>query len=139
MYAGCPIVWASKMQSLISLSTTEAEYIALSSSLREVIAIINLMNELTSRKFNFPFPTPTVRCKVFEDNMSCIEIATNHRSRSRTKHLSVRLHHFRSHILNKTITIEHINTKEQSAGMFTKPLGREQFGKLRTKLMRWNL
>ena len=42
-YAGCPILWKSKMQSLIALSTTEAEYIALSTALREVIAIINLL------------------------------------------------------------------------------------------------
>jgi hypothetical protein len=138
MYAGCPIVWASKMQSLISLSTTEAEYIALSSSLREVIAIMNLLNELKSRNFSFHFPTPTVRCRVFEDNMSCIEIATNHRTRPRTKHLSVRLHHFRSHVVNKTIIIEHINSKEQVADMFTKPLARDQFRKLRSKLMQWN-
>jgi hypothetical protein len=139
MYAACPIVWGSKMQSLIALSTTEAEYIALSSSLREVIAIVNLLKELKSRNFDFPFPTPTVKCRVFEDNMSCIEIATNHRTRPRTKHLSVRLHHFRSHILDKTISVEHINTKEQIADMFTKPLGRDQFSKLREKLMRWTL
>ena len=43
MYAGCPIIWRSSMQKLVALSTTEAEYIELSSALREVIAIINLL------------------------------------------------------------------------------------------------
>lgn len=80
MYAGCPIVWASKMQSLVALSTTEAEYIALSTALHEVIAIMNLMQELKGRKFPLPSNAPTVRCRVFEDNHSCIEIATNHRT-----------------------------------------------------------
>ena len=45
-YAGCPILWVSKMQPLTALSTTEAEYIALSLALREVITIMNLLTEL---------------------------------------------------------------------------------------------
>ena len=137
MYAGCPIVWKSSMQSLIALSTTEAEYIALSSALREVIAIKHLMEELRDNGFNLHLPTPTIKCRTFEDNKSCIEIATNHKSRPRTKHLSVRLHHFRSHI-GKTITIEHISTKDQIADIFTKPLPPDQFGKLRNQLMNWS-
>ena len=114
------------MQSLIALSTTEAEYIALSTALREVIAIMNLLNEIKGRGFTVYHPTPRIVCKVFEDNQSCIKIATNHKTRPRTKHLSVRLHHFRSHIVDKSITIEHISTKEQVADMFTKPLPRDQ-------------
>jgi hypothetical protein len=51
MYAGCPIIWASKMQPLIALSTTKAEYIALSTALREVIAVMHLMHELKSKQF----------------------------------------------------------------------------------------
>jgi hypothetical protein len=45
-FAGCPITWASKLHTQIALSTTEAEYIALSQSLREVIPMINLMTEV---------------------------------------------------------------------------------------------
>jgi hypothetical protein len=44
-YAGCPMHWSSKMQTGISLSTTEAEYIALSQAMREVLPIIWLMEE----------------------------------------------------------------------------------------------
>ena len=44
-YAGCPILWKSKVQSGIALSTTEAGYIALSTALREVIAIIRLLED----------------------------------------------------------------------------------------------
>ncbi|CAJ1954060.1 unnamed protein product [Cylindrotheca closterium] len=58
IYAGCPIVWASKLQTLVALSTTEAEYIALSSSLREVIALMNLINELKSLDFKLSVDTP---------------------------------------------------------------------------------
>lgn len=135
MYAGCPIVWASKMQTLIALSTTEAEYIALSSSLREVIGVMNLIKELQSLGFDINGSVPEVKCTVFEDNRSCIEIATNHRTRPRTKHLSIRLHHFRSHVIAKTINIQHISTTEQIADIFTKPLPRDQFLKLRNRFM----
>ena len=138
LYAGCPIIWASKMQSLIALSTTEAEYIALSTALREVIAVMNLLRELKERGFVFNSDIPQIKCKVFEDNKSCIEIATNHRTRPRTKHLSVRLHHFRSHVVAKTICINHISTKEQLGDIFTKPLPRDQFRTLSSKIMGWS-
>ena len=45
-YANCPLVWASKLQSTIALSTTEAEYMALSMATREVIYLMNLLDEL---------------------------------------------------------------------------------------------
>lgn len=136
-YAGCPIMWSSKMQPLIALSTTEAEYIALSSALREVIAIMNLLSELQQRKFIPPMTIANIKCKVFEDNKSCIEIATNHKSRPRTKHLSVRLHHFCSHVASGQVNIAHLSTQQQIADIFTKPLPRDQFEYLRGKLMHW--
>ena len=74
MFAGCPIMWSSKMQPLIALSKTEASYIALSSSLHEVISINNLLSELQSQKFPIPNTAPIVICKVFEDNKSSIDI-----------------------------------------------------------------
>ena len=97
-YARCPILWGSKMQPLVTLSTTKAEYIALSSALRKVIEIMNLLTELRANGFPALHTTPNVVCQVFEDNKSCLEIATNHKSRPRTKHLSVWLHHFRSYV-----------------------------------------
>ena len=139
MFAGCPIVWKSSMQTLTALSTTEAEYIALSTALREVIHIINLLNELRERKFNICSLTPKIKCKVFEDNMSCIEMANHHKTRPRTKHLSVKLHHFRSFVVNEIITIEHVKSSEQIADMFTKPLAEKQFTKLRDRMMNGHL
>ena len=46
MYAGCPITWSSKLQTLTALSTMEAEYVALSSVLRDQIPIMQLMKEI---------------------------------------------------------------------------------------------
>eukprot|EP00957_Ditylum_brightwellii_P058943 4470200-Ditylum_brightwellii.AAC.1 len=67
MYAGCPVLWQSKLKTEIALSTTEAEYITLSSAIREVIPFMYLLQELTNI-FELHMPKPEVHCKVFEDN-----------------------------------------------------------------------
>ena len=64
-YAGCPILWKSKIQSIIALSTTEAEYVALSSALREVIPIIKLLEDLSARGF----PVQRKNSKVHVQNI----------------------------------------------------------------------
>ena len=80
LYAGCPIIWASKMQQLIALRTTEAEYIALSSALHDVIHVMHLLEDLHDQGFKIHHPTPKITCHTFEDNKSCIEIATKHKT-----------------------------------------------------------
>ena len=74
-YDNCPIVWGSKMQSLVALSMTEAKLIALSTALREVIHLQNLLLELCGYNFPIPFTKPQVVCCTFEDNAACIEVA----------------------------------------------------------------
>ena len=137
MYSGCPILWKSSMQKLVALSTAEAEYISLSSALREVITITNLLEEIKGKGFDIHAGTPNVKCKTFKDNKSCIEIATNHKTCPLTKHLSVHMHHFRSHIVQKNIYIEHVYTNEMLADILTKPLPNPQCKKLRDLIMGW--
>ena len=98
---------------------------------------MNLLKELRARNIPVPFTKPKVRCRVFEDNSACIEIAKEPKLRPRTKHLSVRLFHFRQHVERGDISIEHVSTSEQIADIFTKPLPRDQFKKLRKKFMHW--
>ena len=47
MFTGCPIVWVSKLQTKVALSTTEAEYIALSQAMRDLIPLLGLLDELS--------------------------------------------------------------------------------------------
>ena len=54
MFAGVPIFHASHLMQMITLSSTEAEYVGLSESLREAIPLINLVKELKQRGFNMP-------------------------------------------------------------------------------------
>ena len=67
MYACCPITWGSNLQTEIALSTTESEYIALSSEMREVITFLGLMKE-TAGLFGILTRDPVFRCNVWEDN-----------------------------------------------------------------------
>ena len=76
-------------------------------------------------------------CRVFEDNSGAIEMAKNHKYRPRTKHLNVKLHHFRDYIDSGQITVHKIDTAEQLADYLTKPLCIEMFQKLRAKVMGW--
>ena len=136
-YAGCPIVWNSKLQTQVALSTTEAEYIALSQALRETIPIINLVNELKRRKFNVYSTTPKVYCTAFEDNNGALELARVPKMRTRTKHINIVYHHFRQHVKDRIINVHPIDTLDQIADIFTKPLDRKAFIKFRKLLMGW--
>jgi len=79
MYVGCPIVWGSKLQTLCALSSTEVEYYCLSTSLREVIPIMELAKEMKARGLDIGTTIPKVHCKVFKDNSGALEIATVHK------------------------------------------------------------
>ncbi len=92
-YAGCPIGWCSKLQTEIALSTAEAEYIALSQALREVIPLMMLIEEL-SDIFPLHVNKPDFFCKVWEDNQSCIVMTQSDKFTPRTKHIALKYHHF---------------------------------------------
>ena len=134
LYAGCPIIWCSKLQTEIALSTTESEYIALSQSLRDVIPLMNLLSELQD-VFPKRKETPIINVTVFEDNKGCIELVNTPKMRPRTKHIGLKYHHFRQHVADKTVTVQYIDTKDQIADLFTKAMADPQFNALRDRFM----
>ena len=135
-FSGCPILWVSKMQTEIALSTTEAEYIALSQSMRDLIPIRTVLKELAT-VLGLQIDTPMTHSTVFEDNNGALELAIEPKYRPRTKHIAIKYHHFREHVKNKSIKVKKIDTKEQLADIFTKPIEKHQFEYLRNKLMGW--
>ena len=137
MLHGCPISWKSQLQTEITLSSTESEYTGLSHALREAIPIMQTLTELTSMGFPTPVGKPIVKCEVFEDNSGALEIATNHKYRPRTKHLNVKLHHFRDYVTRGEIIISKVTTTEQLADYLTKPVNKEILVPLRQKVMGW--
>jgi hypothetical protein len=90
-YAGCPVLWTSRMQTEIALSSTEAKYVALSQSMREVIPLMELMREAAQIKLPIVPTPPKIHCKLFEDNSGVIKIARVPKMRPRTKHLNINI------------------------------------------------
>ena len=136
-YEGSPLLWKSQLQGEIALSSTESEYIGISYALREVIPVMELLKEMKALKFPIKGTTPAVHCKVFEDNSGAMEMAKTHKYRPRTKHLNVKLHHFRDYVTRGEISIHKIDTKEQLADYLTKPVKQEILEYLRHKVMGW--
>jgi len=128
-YCGCPVTWSSKLQSEIALSTTEAEYIALSMATRQLIPLRRIMSEITNlgpinvtmnkkqpiqaftstlQSSNEPNMEPSI---IYEDNAACIVLAETDQHKPRTKHISIKWHHFRDQIQNGNIKIQKIGHK----------------------------
>ena len=115
----------------MALSTTEAEYIAMSMALRDVIPIMELLEEMRDRKYKVICTEPVVYCDVFEDNSGALELARLPKLRPRTKHINVCYHHFREHVRKGIIKILPVSTEDQIADVLTKPLSQNAFCKHR--------
>ncbi len=123
---GCSISWASKKQATVSLSSAEAEYMAISTTIQELKWIKQLIKEITGIE-----PKVNLWC----DNQAAILISSNDVYHNRTKHIDIRHHFIRDAIQNKELEINYINTKQQIADILTKSLPRPTFQYLRNKLL----
>ena len=81
MYAGCPIVWKSQLQTEIALSSTESEYMGLSYALREAIHMMEILKDMKGYGFPVTEPNTEVHCHIFEDNSGVVEMAQIHKFR----------------------------------------------------------
>jgi hypothetical protein len=136
-YGGCPVIWASKLQTEVVLSSTESEYVGLSESSRIAIVMMNLLNELKAFGIALPKTNPTVFCKLFEDNAGAIHFAKVPKMRPRTRHINQKYHHFREWVKSGLIDILPIDTEEQPADLMTKPLDLFLFLKHHLAVMGW--
>jgi hypothetical protein len=138
LLANCPLVWASKLQTEIATSTLEAEFIALSTGMRELIPARTIFHAF-AKSIGLDVPEEaSLRSTVFEDNNGCLTLATVPKMTPRTKHIGVKYFWFRSKVgPGSGITIQKIDTKDQLADALTKGLTADQFATLRTQLMGW--
>ena len=93
-YVSCPVTWASKLQMLTALSTTEAECIALSTACQELIPMLKLTKKIHSYDIKSHPAKPKIHCKVFEDNSGALEMACTPKLCPHTKHINNAYHHF---------------------------------------------
>ena len=66
-YAGCPNIWASKLQTQTALSSTRAVKVTLSTALREQIPLMELVKEISHHGIDVDYVPPVVHCKVIKD------------------------------------------------------------------------
>ncbi|KAG7553295.1 hypothetical protein ISN45_Aa06g038290 [Arabidopsis thaliana x Arabidopsis arenosa] len=118
--------WMSKKQPIVTLSTCEAEYVAATSCVCHAIWLRNLLKELS-----LPQDEPT---KIFMDNKSAIALAKNPVFHDRSKHIDTRYHYIRECVNKKDVLLEYVKTHDQVVDIFTKPLKREDFIKMRSLL-----
>ena len=135
---GCPIIWQSKLQTEITLSSTAAEYVAFSMAMREILPMRALLQEIGSM-LNLPVISQSmVRSTVFEDNQGCLALVNTPRMSPRNKYLALKYHFFRSNIgKDKGILAQYVPSERQAADGLTKGLGPSQFKVIRKLLMGW--
>lgn len=121
-----PISWKTKKQNTVSCSSAEAEYRAMTYTLREIKWLQALIKTFG---FDHSHPVP-----LYCDNQAAIHIAANPVVHERTKHIEADCHRVRDAVQEGLITTIHISTKEQIADMFTKALTRPAFERLMSKL-----
>ncbi|GJW21281.1 copia protein [Tanacetum coccineum] len=119
------VSWSSKRQKSATISSTEAEYIALSGCYAQVLW---MRSQLTDYGFGFN------KIPMYCDNKSAIALCCNNVQHSRSKHIDIRFHFIKEHVENGVIELYFVNTEYQLADIFTKALGRERIEFLINKL-----
>lgn len=111
---GAAISWRSKLQSTVSLSSTEAEYKATTEAGQEVVWLRGLLKHIS-----IPQYLPTVLCS---DSTGAVALTSKSIFHARTKHIEVQYHWIREQVEKKAITLRHISNKHMFADTLTKPL-----------------
>ncbi|KAK3270667.1 hypothetical protein CYMTET_20947 [Cymbomonas tetramitiformis] len=110
---GSLLIFSSIMQRCVSLSTTEAEIIAMSEGAREVKCIINVLTDLV----DICTPVP-----MYCDNQGAIHLASDYVNNNRSKHIEVRNMYIRELVKSKIVEAMYIASADNTADVFTKPL-----------------
>ena len=120
-----PVFWASRKQASCTSNTTEAEYLAASSTTKEIIWHRRLLTSLGK--------TPTSPTPLFTDNQSALRLIKNPEFHRRTKHNDVQYHVIREAFLANLLP-SFVSSHDQLADIFTKALPKETFQRLRHQL-----
>ena len=121
----CLVSWFSKKQNAISLSTTEAEYVAASACCAQLLWMKHTLND-----FGLLYDCMPIFC----DNTSAINLIKNPIHQSRTKHIDIKYHFIRDLVQKGEISVNYVCSKKQIPDIFTKVLPLDQFIHLRSKL-----
>jgi hypothetical protein len=110
------VSWSFKLQTLVALSTTEAEYISAIEARKEIIWLHQFLGEL-----GYKIPRPSV---LWMDNQSAIAVSKNPEHHGKMKHLSLCIFWLRDAVEDKVILPQFVETLNMAADIFTKALDR---------------
>jgi hypothetical protein len=120
------VCWRSKLQLVVTRSTTEAEYIAAGAAGMEICWVQNLLKELGY--------TPFAPAKLYMDNQSAMSVAKNPEHHGRMKHLDLCYYWLRDQVAINKIQPLYLKTEDMPADLLTKPLAKPQVEKLRVMM-----
>jgi hypothetical protein len=127
---GCPIAWQSKKHSTTPLSSTEAEYYALSSAVREALFLRQWFRVYRGQLLQIPIETVEIKC----DNVGAIHMSDHSTNHNRTKHVDIQHYFIREHVHQNKVRISYIKSADQLADILTKAMKTPNFRRL-TKLL----
>lgn len=113
--AGGAVSWQSRRQTVVALSTTEAEYMAAAECAKHMIWVRNFFFDIM-----FPILSPS---SLFVNNTSAIASANSDSIKSKSKHIDRRYHYIKYQVQDGSLIIHHVPTTDMLAGFLTKPLG----------------
>ena len=125
-FGGMAVSWSSQKQSIVALSSCEAEYIAATSATCQAVWLSRLLGELMKDE--------AMKAKLLVDNQSAITLSKNPVHHNRTKHIDTRYHFVRQCVEEKKIEVEFIRSEDQLADIFTKALGKGKFLEMRDRI-----
>ena len=126
-FCGVPVAWKSKSMKSVVLSTTEAEYVAVSEVVKEIKFLYQM---LRSMEIKVPLPI-----KVQVDNVGAIWLANNSSVSERTKHVDLRAHFVRDMIKDQVIEINFVKSAENDSDIMTKNQQGQHYMYAKSKLV----
>ena len=124
------VSWYNNKQHSVSTSTAEAEYIAAGSYCAQILWMKNQLQD---------YGLDLTKIPILCDNTSAIAIANNPVQHTRTKHVDIRYHFLREHVMNGTVELHFVPTNQQITEIFTKPRDESTFSRLVGELGMLNL
>lgn len=128
---GGPLVsWKCKKQQTVALSTCEAEYMSLSAAVQEAKFLIQLFKDM-----NMYMNDTSETVILYVDNQGAIALAKNPVHHQRSKHIDIKYHYVRSEVQRGFIKLEYIQSEDNIADIFTKPVSKIKMSRFMCDLM----
>ena len=120
--AGGPVTWSSKRQATVTLSTVEAEYVAMSWAVQQMVWMQAWLDEVT-----IGYVKPGV---IKGDSRGAIALTENTKDHGKVKHIDIRHHYIRELVHSGRVSLEQVSSADNAADLFTKPLSRDTHHRL---------